>query len=207
LAIEIPCYLIGVVFIEWIKANPNVYNACSQLFWGVMYGRCCSAAPDLSPPADEDIDVTNERNRVLNSDHKDIVTLHGVSMTYSNGFTAVKPLHFGIPEGQCFGFLGVNGAGKTTTLKILSMDHAPTTGTATLNGFDLLTQQTQVRRGLGYCPQFDALLPTLTGRETLYLYARIKGMPEDQLEYYSTQIIERLGLTDVITAHARHEII
>jgi ABC-type uncharacterized transport system ATPase subunit len=64
----------------------------------------------------------------------------------------------GIPEGQCFGFLGINGAGKTTTLKMLTGDILPNSGTATLNGLDILTQQNDVRRLLGYCPQFDALI-------------------------------------------------
>jgi ATP-binding cassette subfamily A (ABC1) protein 1 len=72
-----------------------------------------------------------------------------LSKTYPNGYTAVQPLYFGIPAGQCFGFLGVNGAGKTTTLKMLSMDHVPSEGSATLNGFDLLTEQAEVRRSMG----------------------------------------------------------
>ena len=53
----------------------------------------------------------------------------------------------------------------------------PTAGTATLGGFDILTHQPEVRRLLGYCPQFDALLELLTTREHLELYARIKGVP------------------------------
>jgi len=71
---------------------------------------------------------------------------------------AVKDLSFGIRHGECFGFLGINGAGKTTTLKILSGDEIRTSGKASLMGFDILKQQTKVRRLLGYCPQFDALL-------------------------------------------------
>ncbi len=91
-------------------------------------------------------------------------------------------------------------AGKTTTLKILSGDIIPTAGTATLGGLDILTQQVEVRRLLGYCPQFEgtprccrvavfvvacvtgtlfaALFELLTVREHLELYARIKGVPK-----------------------------
>ena len=56
---------------------------------------------------------------------------------------------------------GINGAGKTTTLKMLSGDEIRTSGSARLMGFDIVNQQVQVRRLLGYCPQFDALLGAL----------------------------------------------
>jgi ABC-type transport system involved in cytochrome c biogenesis ATPase subunit len=77
---------------------------------------------------------------------------------------------------------GINGAGKTTTLKILSGDIIPTHGTAKLAGLDILTQQIEVRRKLGYCPQFEALFELLTTREHLELYARIKGVPKPLVE-------------------------
>jgi ATP-binding cassette subfamily A (ABC1) protein 1 len=94
---------------------------------------------------------------------------------------AVRGLTFGVPAGQIFGFLGINGAGKTTTISMLTGDGLPTSGTARLAGYDVLTQQPQVRRLLGYCPQADALLELLTVREHLELYARIKGVPEPQV--------------------------
>ena len=68
---------------------------------------------------------------------------------YPGGKQAVKSLSFGIPIGQCFGFLGINGAGKTTTLKMLSGDVLPSKGSASIAGFDILTQQMQLRRLLG----------------------------------------------------------
>lgn len=61
--------------------------------------------------------------------------------------TQVRDLTFGIPQGQCFGFLGINGAGKTTTLRILSGDEIPTSGSATLGGFDIMREQPEVRGG------------------------------------------------------------
>jgi ATP-binding cassette subfamily A (ABC1) protein 3 len=94
---------------------------------------------------------------------------------------AVKNLWFGVPEGQCFGFLGINGAGKTTTLRMLTGDELPTSGTSYLAGLDIMTQQDLVRRVIGYCPQFDALIDTLTAREHLTLFARIKGVPEPDI--------------------------
>jgi len=98
-----------------------------------------------------------------------------------SGKVAVRSLSYGIPLGEVFGFLGINGAGKTTTLKILTGDALPTAGGARLAGYDIISQQPEVRRLLGYCPQFDALLELLTAREHLELYARIKGVPEQEL--------------------------
>lgn len=107
---------------------------------------------------------------------------------------AVKKLSFGIPMGECFGFLGINGAGKTSTLKILSGEQLPTAGGAALGGLDILTQQVQVRRLLGYCPQFDALLEMLTVREHLQLYARMKGVSEAKLEEVVQQKMKEMDL-------------
>ena len=76
----------------------------------------------------------------------------------------------------------------------LTGDLLPSNGTAVMAGLDMLDNMLEVRKLLGYCPQFDALLPTLTGREHLYLFARIKGVPEDLLPQYVNGLIEQLGL-------------
>ena len=86
------------------------------------------------------------------------------------------------------------GAGKSTTMKILSGDVYPTSGTALLGGLDILQQPQQVRQMLGYCPQFDALLPLMSGREHLQLFARIKCVPDDKLEAFVNYMIRKLGL-------------
>lgn len=89
--------------------------------------------------------------------------------------------------------LGINGAGKTTTLSILSGELTPTSGTAHINSFDIITQQRQIRQHIGYCPQFDALFELLTVQEHLELYARIKGLSKlgkakfDELIYSKTK--------------------
>ena len=76
---------------------------------------------------------------------------------------AVDDLTFGVGKGECFGLLGVNGAGKTTTFKMLTGDIDPTDGMAEINGFSILNELGDARRNIGYCPQFDALHPLLTG--------------------------------------------
>jgi ABC-type Na+ transport system ATPase subunit NatA len=78
--------------------------------------------------------------------------------------------------GECFGFLGINGAGKSTTLSILSGEIPQTSGEAFINNLNIQEHQITIRRKVGYCPQFDALIDLLTVREHLELYGSIKGI-------------------------------
>ena len=100
----------------------------------------------------------------------------------SENKVAVQSLCFGVPKGECFGFLGINGAGKTTTLSILSGEFPPTSGLAFIDGFSILENQSKIRNRIGYCPQFDSLLDLLTVREHLELYAIIKGISKCNLQ-------------------------
>ncbi|GMF59565.1 unnamed protein product [Phytophthora fragariaefolia] len=79
---------------------------------------------------------------------------------------------------------------------MLTGDVAPTCGTATLNGFDILTQQIEVRRQIGYCPQFDALFERMTVREHLELFAAIKGVTRADMEAVVSEKILQLNLAD-----------
>ncbi|RHZ42926.1 hypothetical protein DYB26_014723, partial [Aphanomyces astaci] len=74
---------------------------------------------------------------------------------FKDGKVGVASVSLGLPKGECFGYLGINGAGKTTTMKMLTGDLVASSGSATLGGFDILAQQLDVRRLIGYCPQFD----------------------------------------------------
>jgi ABC-type multidrug transport system ATPase subunit len=108
---------------------------------------------------------------------------------------AVKDMYIGIKRGECFGLLGVNGAGKTTTLSMLTGDVRPTSGTASLAGYDVSTELPKVLGQVGYCPQFDALLEELTGFELLRIFAALKGVPENSLEAVVQSLIRKVGLT------------
>ena len=145
-----------------------------------------------------DDDVKHENERVLGKDIKalpDVLVVKDLCKKYSRkGKLAVDHLTFGVKPGECFGLLGVNGAGKTTTFKMLTGDTEPSGGTAYVNGYSILTNLDQARRNLGYCPQFDALNPLLTGREHLRLYARLRGLSEASVNKYTEWCLKRLGL-------------
>ncbi|GAB9477447.1 Abc transporter a family member 1, partial [Globisporangium polare] len=144
----------------------------------------------------DDIDVQKEAQRVTSGGaDSDAIRLVNIRKVYKGGKAAVRNLTFGLKRGECFGFLGINGAGKTTTMKMLTGDVVPSSGSATLGGFDILTQQIEVRRQIGYCPQFDALFDLLTVREHLELFARIKGVSSADLNNVVSGLIEQMNLS------------
>jgi ABC-2 type transport system ATP-binding protein len=93
--------------------------------------------------------------------------------------TAVDALSFDIPAGQIVGFLGPNGAGKSTTLKMLTGMIEPTSGTATVCGFDLREQTIEVKRHVGFVPESGAVFESLTGLEYLEMVAALYGIPRE----------------------------
>jgi ATP-binding cassette subfamily A (ABC1) protein 1 len=145
-----------------------------------------------------DEDVQHEATEVETGEKEgDLIVIRKLKKVYKtkgDPKLAVKGLEFSIPQGECFGFLGVNGAGKTTTLKMLTGDVIPTSGTASLAGHDILKEQLQVRRVIGYCPQFDALLENLTVKEHLELFAKIKGIPENLVGFTVREKMDQLNL-------------
>ncbi|GLE03144.1 hypothetical protein PINS_up012023 [Pythium insidiosum] len=148
-------------------------------------------------PYEEDEDVRLEAERVAKGGaDQDAVVVKNLRKVYKGNKVAVRNLSFGLPKGECFGYLGINGAGKTTTMKMMTGDILPTSGVGKLGGFDILSQQLDVRRLIGYCPQFDALFELLSVREHLELFARIKGVPRRELENVVKNLMHQMNLDD-----------
>jgi ATP-binding cassette subfamily A (ABC1) protein 1 len=167
LALEIVVYMFITFAIEYTLTFPGVLSCFSRL-------TVKDPGVSLTDTEIDDEDVARERERVAGGGASgEVVVLNGLRKVYpaSTGpKVAVQNLSFGIPTGECFGFLGINGAGKTTTLSILSGEFPPTAGDAWIAGFDIQGDQSLIRRKIGYCPQFDALLELLTVEEHLDLY-------------------------------------
>ncbi|XP_021314989.1 ABC transporter A family member 8 isoform X2 [Sorghum bicolor] len=89
---------------------------------------------------------------------------------------AVKGFSLSIQRGQCFGLLGSNGAGKTSLISMLTGFTKPTSGTAYIDGMDIRTDMSEIYTRIGVCPQFNLLWETLTGREHLMFYGRLKRL-------------------------------
>ena len=107
---------------------------------------------------------------------------------------AVDSISFECHEGEIFGLLGANGAGKTTTLRMLSTILAPTSGTATLLGNDVVTNPGGVRKNLGFYSATTALYPRLTTRETIEFFARINQYPAERVTERVDYLVRRFGL-------------
>ncbi|RUS76071.1 hypothetical protein EGW08_016175 [Elysia chlorotica] len=148
----------------------------------------------------EDSDVAAEKQRinsspasVLSNDSTDSLLLVNLYKRYGS-FVAVDHICVGVPDQECFGLLGQNGAGKTTTFKMLTGDVMVTGGNAYLKGHDVRNNIKQVQANMGYCPQFDALIDQMTGRETLTMYARLRGVPEANIPVVVNSLIDILML-------------
>uniref|UniRef100_A0A8C1CZX0 ATP-binding cassette, sub-family A (ABC1), member 3b n=1 Tax=Cyprinus carpio carpio TaxID=630221 RepID=A0A8C1CZX0_CYPCA len=154
----------------------------------------------------EDRDVAEERKRVLecqpvvDSMVGSPLILQELSKVYSCGqsLLAVDRLSLAVGKGECFGLLGFNGAGKTTTFKMLTGDESITSGDAFIDGYSIHRDVKKVQQRIGYCPQFDAVLDHMTGRETLSMYARLRGIPEK----YVTACVENVLRSLLLEPHA-----
>ena len=108
----------------------------------------------------------------------------------------MNKISVGVPQGECFGLLGVNGAGKTTTFKMMTGDELISSGAAYLDGFSVSDHIKEVQQRLGYCPQFDALIEQMTVTEHLYMYARLRGVAEHQIQDIADDLMDTLLLKD-----------
>ncbi|XP_044296030.1 ATP-binding cassette sub-family A member 2 [Varanus komodoensis] len=156
--------------------------------------------PVSTKPVEDDVDVANERHRVLRGDaDNDMLKIENLTKVYKSRrigrILAVDRLCVGVRPGECFGLLGVNGAGKTTTFKMLTGDESATGGEAFVNGHSILKEALQVQQSLGYCPQFDALFDELTAQEHLELYTRLRGIPWKDEERVVKWALQKLELT------------
>jgi len=111
-----------------------------------------------------------------------------------NSLTAVDRLDIAVESGEIFGLLGPNGAGKTTTISMLCTILKPTSGTAKVNGFDIVKESTNVRKSIGIVFQDPSVDDRLTGRENLYMHANLYGVPANQ---HKTRINEVLNLVQL----------
>lgn len=108
-------------------------------------------------------------------------------------FTAVDHISFEVAQGEIFGFLGANGAGKTTAMRMLCGLSSPTSGQATVAGFDVRREREKIKRTIGYMSQKFSLYEDLTVRENIRLYAGIYGVKEREIAGRTDALLADLG--------------
>uniref|UniRef100_A0A8D2DWM4 ABC transporter domain-containing protein n=1 Tax=Sciurus vulgaris TaxID=55149 RepID=A0A8D2DWM4_SCIVU len=147
----------------------------------------------------EDEDVQNERSRIIDQPLESLnstVVIKELTKIYFQfpAILAVRNISVAIKKEECFGLLGLNGAGKTSTFQILTGEQIATSGDVFIQGFSITTSLLKVRSKIGYCPQFDALLDHMTVQETMIMYARLWGIPENTINYYVNHLLKLLNL-------------
>ncbi|MFP6613585.1 MAG: ATP-binding cassette domain-containing protein [Pirellulales bacterium] len=110
---------------------------------------------------------------------------------------ALDGIKFEAFEGQIFGLLGPNGAGKTTALRIISTVLQPTSGTATVNGYDVVTQSAEVRHQIGFVSASTAVYDRMTAWEMVEYFGRLYGITEDVLFPHMEKIFDRLQMNEI----------
>ena len=124
-----------------------------------------------------------------------IVTVDHLKKSFGE-IKAVDDVSFTVGAGEIFGFLGPNGAGKSTTIKILATLLPPTSGTATLAGYDVCTQPDQVRQSIGLVFQDPSLDVRLTADENLKFHAMLYRVPPDTFRRRADEVLKMVDLVD-----------
>src|SRR5467141_3854064 len=125
-----------------------------------------------------------------------MITVKELTKRYARN-TAVDGITFEVKKGQIVGFLGPNGAGKTTTMRILTCFLPPTSGTASVAGFDVLEQPLEVKKRIGYLPEMPPLYVEMRTDEYLTFVGKLKGLSGSELRQRVETVCERCAIADV----------
>lgn len=130
---------------------------------------------------------------------KEDYAISAIQLTKRFGaFTAVDAITFDVKRGEIFGFLGANGAGKTTAMRMLCGLSFPTSGKATVAGFDLFREAEEIKKNIGYMSQKFSLYNDLTIRENIRFYGGIYGLTDKQIKSKTGFMVEQLHLEEQI---------
>lgn len=124
-----------------------------------------------------------------------VIITEGLTKRFGD-FTAVDKITFSVEKGEIFGFLGANGAGKTTAMRMLCGLSKPTSGKASVAGFDVYRQTEKIKENIGYMSQKFSLYDDLTVLENIKFFGGIYKLTDKQIKIKSEEMINRLGLQD-----------
>src|SRR6478736_2317978 len=114
-------------------------------------------------------------------ENEKIITTESLTKRFGD-FVAVNEISFDVHKGEIFGFLGANGAGKTTAMRMLCGLSIPSSGQATIAGFNVYKQTEQIKKNIGYMSQKFSLYEDLTVQENIRFYGGIYGLSNQQLK-------------------------
>lgn len=130
------------------------------------------------------------------SDLNNVITAEKLTKKFGD-FTAVNGISFDVKEKEIFGFLGANGAGKTTAMRMLCGLSYPTSGKATVAGFDVYKQQEKIKQNIGYMSQKFSLYENLTVLENITFYGGIYGLSRKEIKIKAENLLETLNISNM----------
>src|ERR1700680_4799658 len=125
-----------------------------------------------------------------------MIKVEGLTKRYART-VAVDNISFEVEKGGIVGFLGPNGAGKTTTMRVLTCFLPPSSGTASVAGFDVLEHPLEVKKRIGYLPESPPLYPDMEVKESLTFGGRLKGIPSGDIARRVDEVSGRCSIGDV----------
>jgi ABC-2 type transport system ATP-binding protein len=130
------------------------------------------------------------------SEHASVLETHGLTRQFGS-LIAADSFTVQVKGGEMFGLVGPNGAGKSTVIKMLTTLLPPTSGNASIAGYDILHHAPDVRRVIGYVPQLLSADGSLTGYENLLIFAKLYNLPRDERKKRIQEALDFMGLADV----------
>lgn len=131
-----------------------------------------------------------------------VIEVSGLTKKFGT-FTAVNNISFDVKRGEIFGFLGANGAGKTTAMRMLCGLSKPTAGQGKVADYDIMRQQEDIKRHIGYMSQHFSLYGELTVWENLNLFSTIYGMTPQQIRSRGDEVFRLLGMENMRNSRVR----
>jgi ABC-2 type transport system ATP-binding protein len=135
--------------------------------------------------------------------HEAIIQIAALTRKFGN-LTAVAGITLTINQGEIFGLIGPNGAGKSTLIRMLTTLLPPTSGSASIAGYDIVSQPAEVRRRIGYVPQLLSADGSLTGYENMLLSARLYGVSRQERNERIPRALARMGLSEAANQLVDH---
>ncbi len=179
----------GVEIREFKTTNPSLEDV---FIAAVQDGAKPSPAAALWSQKTGDLNSPAPESSGLESDQ---IAVSAQNLTRRFGeLTAVRNLHFNVRRGEIFGFLGPNGSGKTTTIRMLTGLLPPSAGTATVAGYDIRTEQQELRARIGYMSQKFSLYDDLTVEENIQFYGDLYDLPRARLDRRRQWVLKMAGL-------------
>ncbi len=137
--------------------------------------------------------ITNNNGLLSKEEKEPVIICKDLTKKFGD-FVAVDHITFEVNKGEIFGFLGANGAGKTTAMRMLSGLIYPTSGQASVAGFDVYHKQEKIKKNIGYMSQRFSLYDNLSPLENITFYGGVYGVPRKEIKERSRLLIEQLGL-------------